>query len=329
MAIDAGHGDSHSGKSRALSRLAKHLWETQHKKTRVYFGDGGADTYDEDGGVTEGWIQMMDFSFRDYPETVLKLMTDFYFLKDPKDQNSKLVKPDLAKFYDEFGLNIYEGGTVIGNWLLSDVPGGLAWHAAESTGFGGVKDEDGVLSYKDNFKGADGIDAYLEQGFNSPKHYMIAQRKIVNAIRSSKKFPGLTFWTFHTTEGADKTQGGEAGQYGKVSGKKVMGPDAGGRALVSTLSKEFGNMFHFDLATTIQKNKDETTAKQISVVEKEFRLYTRRHYDPDQNVLIEYIAGTRTAGLKDHYTSVTPGDSLLQVYQEMARLRRERNAKPA
>jgi hypothetical protein len=321
MAIDAGYGDTNSGKTKAIERLAGHIFETTGKKTRVYIGDGGAETYNDRGLVDDGVIQMMDFSFRNYPMTVLKLMTDFWFLSDPADPNSKLVAPDLAKFYAETGLVVFEGGTVIGNWLLSDIPGGLAWHAATETGFGGVKDEDGELSYEDNVEGV-GKD-YKLQGINSGKHFYKAQRDVLRAIRTSKKFPGLVWWTFHPTEAADKTAGGETGQYGKITGKKIIGPDAGGKALASTLAKEFGSLLHFDQAITQAKKLDEATHKQVAVINRDFRLYTRRHFDPNQDVNIEYVAGTRMAGVKDYYSSETPGDSLLQFYTHVSQLRKQ------
>lgn len=327
MSLDGGYGDTSSGKSKAIERLIGHMWEHSGKRARVWIGDGGGETYNDRGLVDDGVIELMDFSIRDFPMTVLKLITDGYFLKDPKDPNSKLVPPPIDEF-DRYGMRVYEGGTVIGNWMLSDIPGGLAHHAATETGFGGVKDEDGVLSYEDDFKDAEGkIDDYTLQGANSPKHFMIAQRKILTAIRGSKRFPGMVWWTFHPTEGPDKTEGGESGKYGNITGKKIIGPDAGGRALASTIGKEFGNLLHFDQVTLAKKELDETSKKQITTVEKEFRLYTRRHYDPNQQVMIEYVAGSRTPGVEDYYVSKTPGDSLLQFYSDVARLRREAKEK--
>lgn len=327
MAIDAGYGDTNSGKSKAIERLAGHIFESSGKKTRVYIGDGGGETYNDRGLVDDGIIQMMDYSARPFPLTVMKLMTDFWFPLDAADPNSKLAPPKLEKFYEEFGLIVFEGGTVMGNWALSDIEGGLAWHGAEGTGFGGVKDEEDALSYKDAFKGAEGnIDKYLVQGTNAIKHFMIIQRKLLQAIRTSKKFPGLVFWTFHPVEGADRTAGGATGDYGKITGKKIIGPDAGGKALASTIGKEFGNLFHFDQAIKTSKEQDETTKKQITVTEREFRLYTRRHMDPNMDVLVEYVAGTRMSDVQDYYTSKTPGDSLLQFYSDVARLRKEQRA---
>lgn len=331
MAIDAGYGDTHSGKTKALEMLAGHIFEKTGKKTRVYIGDGGAETYNSRGLVDDGVIELLDFSIYDYPQTVLKLLTDFYYFKDPKDPKSKLVAPP-ATLSETHGLIVFEGGTVIGNWLLSDVPGGFAWHAAQATGFGGIKDADGLLTYTDEFKGAEGIDKFQDQGINAPLHYAFVQKKILNAIRKSKQFPGLVYWTFHPTEGPDKTQGGESGGQKdgyKVKGKAIIGPDAGGKALASTLAKEFGNLHHFDQALILKKEKDGTTQKQITEYQREFRLYTRRHYDPNQDVMTEYVAGTRTADVADYYTSKEPGDSLLQFYQAVKEARERERAKKA
>jgi len=136
MAIDLFYADSMAGKSKAAEMLALHLAEKTGKKTRVYIGDGGEETYNSHGLVDSGMIEIMDVSGRSYPMTVLKLISDFYFPKDPKDPTSKLVPPP-NDFFEKYGLLVYEGGTVFGNWLLSDVPGGFAWHSAKETGFGG------------------------------------------------------------------------------------------------------------------------------------------------------------------------------------------------
>ncbi len=325
--IDLLYGDTVSGKTTALENLAHHVHETTGKKTRVYIGDGGADSYDRRGLVTAGIIEIMDFSSREWPMTVLKLMSDYWFLKDPKDPNSQLVAPP-ANLFDTHGLMIFEGGAVIKEWLLDDVKGGLAWQAATGSGFGGVKDEDDNLSVKDDYKGA--TDGDTLHGANAPKHYQIVQARIKQAIRSSKRFPGMVLWTSHPTEGPDRTEGGESGQYGKITGKKIIGPDMGGPKQVSLIGREFGNVLHFDAVNLKSKELDPTSKKQVSQVDYEFRLYTRRHYDPNQDVLIEYVAGNRAADPKlvnDYYVSKEPGDSLLQFYAALAAARKSRLAK--
>lgn len=318
--IDGGYGDTMSGKSQALERLAGHIHETSGKGSMVFISDGGAETYNSRGLVDDGVIKIFDFSGRDFPMTMLKLISEFYFPKDPLDPKSKLVAPP-ANLSETIGLIVFEGGSTIGSYLLSDTPGGLAWHAGQETGFGGIKDEDGVLSTTDDLN--DVGDRNI-QGATSPKHFMIAQRKIVTAIRKTKAFPGMVYWTFHPTEGPDRTQGGESGKFGKIEGKKIIGPDVAGRALASTIGREFGNLHHYDQVNIVKKEADETNHKQITKVEREFRLYTRRHFDPNQDVMIEYVAGSRIVGLKDYYVSGEPGDSLLQFYQDVKLKRQEK-----
>lgn len=321
MAADALYGDTTSGKSKAIEMLAGYLYEQTGKLTEVYIGDGGGQTYNSRGLVDDGVIRLFDYSVLDYPDTVIKLMAEGWW---PNDKG-KLVPPD-ANHFDKYALRVYEGGTVMGGWLLSDVPGGMGWHAATKTGFGGVKDDDGLLSWKDAFKGAEKLaDDYLLQGINAPKHYQIIQRKLLNAIRKSKVFPGLVIWTFHPTEGPDKTAGGESGQYGKITGRRIIGPDVGGKALASTIGKEFGNLLHMDQAITQAREKDETTSKNVTSTEREYRLYTKRHYDPNQDVLIEYVAGSRV-NVEDYYTSAKPGDSLLQFYQAVSEAQKKGRA---
>ena len=311
-------GDTHSGKSLAIERLAKHFYEKTGKSTRVYIGDGGGETYNTEGLVDDGIIELFDYSVLSFPQTVLKLMTKYWWPKDWRDPASKLVAPS-ADLFDKYAMMVFEGGTVIGNWLLSDTPGGFAWHAAHSTGFGGVKDDEDLLNYTDSFKEVEGSIADEQmQGVNAPKHYQYVQKQILNAIRKSKMFPGLVMWTFHPTEGPDKSAGAESGRFGEIKGKKVIGPDAGGRALASTLPKEFGHFLHADQVSILKEVKDETSHQLVKSITKEFRLYTRRHFDPEKVVLTEYIAGTRSPSVKDYYVSKTPGDSLLQFYQAVA-----------
>lgn len=315
--IDNFYGDSMSGKSTALEVLAGHIYETTGKKTQVWIGDGGADTYNRRGLVDDGVIEIADFSFRHHPLTMLKLMSELYWPKDSKDPKSLLVAPPVDLF-DKVGLRIYEGGAVIGSWMLSDIPGGMAWHGANRTGFAGVKDEDQELFYKDAVSGYG--DEFSKQGATSGKHYALVQRKILAAVRASKQFPGLTVWTSHPVLAPDKTEGGSSGQFGKIDGVKIYGPDFGGAAPASTIGKEFGNTIHFDLVNVETKEIDPDTKKPYFKLDRKYRAYTRRHVDPNGTVKTEYLAGNRIGDptlMPDYLTSKDPGDSILQFYQKM------------
>jgi len=328
MGIELGWGDTHSGKSTALEVLARHMNKMSGKKTRVYIGDGGGESYNSHGLVDDGIIEMFDYSGREYPMMVLKLMTDYYWPKDWRDPASKLAPPP-ANLIDDYGLMIFEGGQVMGQWMLSDTPGGFAWHAANETGFGGVKDENEELSFEDMEGSKDIPEVYRLQGVVSPKHFYKVQQKLLSAVISSKKFPGLVYWTSHPTqETADKTAGATADQYGKITGKKVIGPDFGGKALASLIPAKFGNTLHFDTVPVQRKEKDPLTNNQITIIEREYRLYTRRHMDPEMKEDAEYIAGNRaSAGSKlkmpDYFVSKEPGDSILQFYQRLSDIRAE------
>lgn len=322
MAIELIWGDSHSGKTTAMETLARHMHAQNGKKTRVYIGDGGADSYNAHSLVDDGIIEIFDYSGYDFPMTVLKLMSDLYFPKDWRDAKSKLVPPP-ADLHEKYGLLIFEGGQVMGQWLLSDVPGGMGWHSATESGFGGLKDKDDQLHTEDAMK--DVPAAYNLHGAVTGIQFYQVQRKLLSALRATKKFPGLVYWTTHPTEAADKTEGGTIDQYGKISGKKIIGPDFGGKALTSLISREFGNMLHSDTVTLTAKSTDATTQKSISVSSREYRLYTRRHFDAEQKVLgTEYLAGNRAARpekMPDYFTSKNPGDSILQFYQCLSDIR--------
>ena len=317
MAIELAYGDSMSGKSTGLEALIRHNFNQTGKGARVYLGDGGGDSYNSHGLVDDGVIQLMEYTYREWPMTIVKLMGDLYFPKDPTDPKSKLVAPPIDLF-DKVGIIIFEGGTVMGQYLLNGPEGSMEWQAAQQTGFGGVKDAADELHVTDGSE----YKEYNEQGSTTSKHYAIIQRRILSCIRASKKFPGLVYWTSHPTEGPDRTEGGESKGFGDIVGKKVIGPDFGGRAPVSLISKEFGNTLHFDNVTIQKREADETSKKQVTTINKEYRVYTRRHYDPNGQVNIEYVAGNRGAVpkmIEDYYVSKEPGDALLQFYEAMSK----------
>lgn len=325
MAIELSYGDSLSGKSTALEVLARHMHNQTGKGARVYIGDGGVESYNSHGLVDDGVIETFDYSGHDYPMTVLRLMSDLYFPKDWRDPTSKLVAP-AANLFDKYGLLIFEGGQAMGQWLLGDEPGGMGWHSANKTGFGGVKDEADELNWEDE-AAKDIPEAYRNHGAVSGKQFYLIQRRLLSAIKSTKKFPGLVYWTSHPTqETADKTSGATSDQYGKITGKKIIGPDFGGKALASLITKEFGNTTHFDVVPVTKKVKDETTNQNVTTIDREYRLYTRRHMDPEMKEDAEYIAGNRAAipaRMPDYFVSNEPGDSILQFYQRLSDIRAE------
>src|SRR5579864_5379908 len=92
MAIDAGYGDTHSGKTKALEMLAGYLNEQNGKGAQVFIGDGGAETLNSRGLVDDGVIRVVDFSVYPYPETVLKLIAQGWW-PDDKDRIVKDGKP--------------------------------------------------------------------------------------------------------------------------------------------------------------------------------------------------------------------------------------------
>jgi len=191
---DLFYGDTHTGKSKAGESLADELIRRSNKKVRVHMFDGGGDTWNAHGWVDEGMIEIADFSHHHWPMTVIKLLAEYWW---PDVKTGKLAKPPVNLF-DTHVMMVFEGGAAIGQYLMSDIPGGLAWQAATGTGFGGVKDEDDELSTTDEYKGAEG---YEKQGSNSPRHSMIAQRKLLSMVRTARKFPGNVLWTSHPAIG--------------------------------------------------------------------------------------------------------------------------------
>ena len=59
------------------------------------------------------------------------------------------------------------------------------------------------------------------------------------------------------------------------------------------------------------REKDDLTGQNISMLEPEYRIFTRSHFDPDGLEMIEFRAGSRSDGLTLYYTHEAPGKAIL------------------
>lgn len=313
--FDLWYGTTLRGKSKGLVELIRYLHKQSGKKVRGYLGDGGRATYDNSGLVEEGILELIEFDTLDWPFTVADRMVNGW----APDARGKWQAPP-ADYADKYILTFFEGATTLGKYLLGHTKGGLAYRAGHGEMIGN-KNDDAIVKIKDEtMEQLTGTG--VELGGNTMGHYRFVQPVLLNLLKRSKKLPNWVIWTAHPVESYDKDEGGKAGDFGKLVGKTLVGPEIGGKAMTPWISREFGNTLHFDVATKVAKGADAVTGKQVSDNEREFRIYTRDHYDPDANLFTEFRAGNRCAipsMMPDYLTSKErPGDAAVRFYQIMA-----------
>jgi hypothetical protein len=319
------YGEPGSGKTRSILKLIEDFLATHPEKTvRVYTGDGSRLMYDLSGLVAKGRVFVMDFTIRDWPFTVCQQITSGYWPKDNAiDNPTAPLVPLSAEDFKSTGMWIFEGTSVMSNYLLGNMKGGLAQRAAAGEQIG----EKANVMIKD-----DGGAAF---GGNAPAHYGMAQRHMLTYILQSKRLPGsYVVWTGH-----ERVDDGEKGGYKDaakyVIGEKIIGPEVAGKAMTSNISREFGNTLHFTVASKREQgDKDTLTGKQPGKSTTEYRIYTRDHFDPDGIVGLKYRAVNRAyypEHVKDYYVSSAqaPGEGLLQFYRDLSREMEGNKTKPS
>lgn len=269
--VELVYGKSQAGKSTWVIQLAEHFWTKRGLKTRVYCGDGGAETYYSSGLVDEGIIELFQFNLRDNPFATLQLSCEGYWPEDANDPTSKLVKPIQAKF-DDYGLFVYEGLSVGADYMMGDKKGGLSERAAKGEKIG--QDTPYVV-----------MEEGLRFGGNPPSHFGFVQRRIIDLIERTRgiQVPFIQ-WTAHERKAEDA-------EYQK--GVFEFGPDVCGQALTTKIGAYFGNTIHMHQVTVKKKEKDRLTGKEIEVLNIERRAYTRKHADPEGQTSIKYYANNR------------------------------------
>lgn len=306
--FDLWYGFSHKGKSYAMVQLIKRLYSLTKKKSRIYIGDGGVETYYNSGLIEAGILELVEYQDRDYPFSVIDAMVDLWMPENPADPKSKWLPPPKDNLASTHALVAFEGLAVMGKYLHGNIKGGLAYRHARGERIGKDVSKDEPLLIVDET--LPGFSEAKKFGGTTVGHYMMSQPFLLSALRRSRKFPGWVIWTSHPVEAADVTEGAKAGEFGKISGKKIVGPELIGKAYTPHLSREFGNTLHFDTATVVEKESDDVTKKQVGNISREYRIYTASHYDPDGNDVIEYLAGNRSsvpAMMPDYLTNKDGG----------------------
>jgi len=331
--VDCYYGQSGTGKSEGAASLIEQIYREDGLTSRVIVGDGSKATYIDRGLVDAKVVEIADFSIRPYPQTVLAKLCEGYWPADVDDPTSPLVAPqqgDLRKL----GVFVVEGLSVGAQYLMGDQIGGLAEQAARGIKIGQdspVLSRDAQFDKQGNVIKGSGpkvVDAngkeitdVFSYGGNPMAHYGFTQRRLLGYVERTKLFPNYVVWTAHERSTQDR-----------ISGEKLVGPEAAGEAMTANLPRVFNNTLHFVTAQRkVEKKKDEHTNQMITDLDVEYRIYTRDHFHPDGSTFVKYKAVTRGAsesqGMPLYLTNDIPGQSLLDFYQKMADLRKERAAR--
>lgn len=319
--IEMYYGQSGTGKSEALAAVIEEIYKSDGLKSRVIVGDGSKATYIDRGLVDAGVVEVVDFSLRDWPMTTFAQLCEGYWPADPEDPKSKLLPPkpeDLLKL-GVFGV---EGLSVGGQYLAGDRKGGLAEQASRGIKIG----QDSPIRFKDILYDANGKEIKdsgpgTEFGGNPIAHFGVIQRRLLSNVERTKVFPNIVIWTAHERSTVDK-----------ISGEKLVGPEAMGEAITANLPRHFNNTLHFvTAARKKEKKKDEHTEAMITDLDVEYRVYTRDHFHPDGSTFVKYKAVTRGVsekeGMPEYLTADVPGDAVREFYSKLKEARDARIAK--
>jgi hypothetical protein len=328
--VDCFWGQSGTGKSEGLAALIEQVYTVDGFASRVIVGDGSKATYIDRGLVDAKVVEVVDFSLRPYPLSTFALLCEGYWPVDIDDPFSPLQAPKMEDL-KKLGVFGVEGLSVGAQYLMGDMKGGLAEQSSRGIKIGQdspVRAIDAELDKAGNAIKGTGIKVLdangkpvtdvLSYGGNPMAHYGFAQRRLLANVERTKVFPNYVVWTAHEKSTQDK-----------ISGEKMVGPEAAGEALTANLPRHFNNTLHFVTASRkAKKSKDEHTEQMVTELDVEYRLYTRDHFHPDGQTFVKYKAVTRGASEQDgmplYLTSDTPGQVVLDFYNKMIELRTKR-----
>jgi len=263
---DLVYGISSSGKTSWWIRVAIHLHETTGKKTRWYLGDGGGTTIDV--SQVDDFVEVMHYNLWDHPLEVTQKIAEGWWPQDVEEPNSKLLPP-TADELAHYGLFVYEGMSVMADYIMGDREGGLANRMARGE----------MLNNDASFRLTDGA---LKFGGNARTHYAFTQRRILDCIERTRALPVHVGWTAHERKVDDED-----------TREVWIGPDVAGKVLTTKIGASFGNTIHLLPVRHTVKQTDPVTKKPVDQVVMQRRAYTRSHYDPSGSHFVQYFANTR------------------------------------
>lgn len=268
------YGKTGTGKTTWWGELAAHIFRTTGQTTRLYAGDNTA-TVENSGLIDDGIVEVFPFMNRNFPLTVTKKITQGEWPKDlatPAKDASDLVPFAKSPGGEKVGLVVFEGISVMAEYIMGSQEGGLADRAAKGEDLGPAA-AIRIIEGQERF------------GSNGMGHYGLAQRRIIDMLRTSQALThsAMVVWTAHERAAEDKDDGNE----------KIIGPDAAGKAITAKVGLWFDHVVHLTTATRKVRGKDPATGKDVDSYVIERRAYNRDHADPDGTVFVRYLANVR------------------------------------
>lgn len=267
---DLVYGPSGAGKTTYGVALAHAVYKATGKHTRWYLGDGGGATIFETGYVGE-FIEVFPYNLRKFPLETTQLISEGFWpdQKSIDDNTFTTLLPPSKEELDKVGLWIFEGLTVLSDYMMGDTEGGMAWRMSRGESLN--RDESYVLK-----------DGTMKFGGNARTHYGFVQRRILDIIQRTRQLPGMVLWTAHERRVDDEE-----------TRETLFGPDVCGKALTPRIGASFGNTTHLQIVHSMKSVVDPTTKKKIESFVAERRAYTREHVDPEAKTFVKYFANTR------------------------------------
>lgn len=300
--FDLYYGQPASGKSRAAAHVIRAVHEQTGKKGRVLVGDGSTSTYDE--LVDAGVVELCEFAHRPWPFDTTKRLMEGWFPADPADPFAPLVEPSKQPTFNDIGIYVIEGVSMLGEYIMGSVKGGLAEQSGRGVQIGQdtpYRIEQGEKDGTGKFTSGPGTTF----GGNPVAHYNVGQRNITSFVQISKGLATYVIWTGHeTVNDPEKDQ---------LTKEMIAGPEVVGKKLTDKFQRLYNNTIHFQSVAKRTKTKDVHLARDMNDLDIDYRLWTRDHFSPDQNTMIRYKAVTRGVEGLDHYY-----DSIEAYYNAVA-----------
>jgi hypothetical protein len=264
---DLVYGVSGSGKTTWWLRVAGYLWRTRQVKTRWYLGDGGGEAIRNSGA--EEFVEVMEYTSWPHPLATTQRICEGYWPAG-REPGAPLI-PTSVDEWARIGLVVFEGLTVMADYIMGDKEGGLAARMAK----GEMLNEDRSFRL---------VDDKLAFGGNARTHYGFTQRRVLDLIERTRALPVHVGWTAHERKVEDE-------EYKEI----WIGPDVSGKMLTTKIGASFGNTIHLQQVkqSVATKAVDPATKKPVEEIILQRRAYTRSHFDPQQTHFAKYFANTR------------------------------------
>lgn len=257
------YGESNSGKTTEVERLAEWIFEAFGLKTRYCHNDSGFGAMAT--GIKEGFVDGLFLGELMDPMGTMSALTvtgsriinretrGFWPLKEQgdvvKDKGGKaLWLPQGEKDMAKIGLYAFEGLQTISSLLLDELV-----EKKQNVG------SNVIFSYDSTVEVASLGKVTFTQGAGSKGHIGHVQNKLLSFLIGSHTLPvKMVVWTGHENRGEDQ-----------FSGAVALGPASIGRAQVNQLTQKFEDSWHLQLLEEV----DSKTKK----IEMERRAWFRSH----------------------------------------------------